>query len=79
MKGNVATRMGTNELMITELVFRNVLQHKQPAEIAALLSGLVFQAKAEQDPNVPILEKVSWKKTIWKSHFLNQYRYILKY
>lgn len=59
LKGNVATRMGTNELMITELVFRNILRDKQPAEIAALLSGLVFQAKTQEDPVVPLLEQVN--------------------
>ena len=39
--------MGMNELMITELVLRNVLTKLQPAEVAALLSSLVFQAKTE--------------------------------
>lgn len=56
MKGNVATRMGTNELMITELVFRGVLTEMQPAEIAALLSGLVFQAKSKEDPKTVLVE-----------------------
>ncbi|XP_045452941.1 helicase SKI2W [Melitaea cinxia] len=45
LKGRVACCMGTNELIISELVFRNVFTDKSPAEIAALLSCFVFQAK----------------------------------
>ncbi|XP_062536304.1 superkiller complex protein 2 [Armigeres subalbatus] len=52
MKGRVACEMGQNELMITELVLRNILTDLQPAEIAALLSSLVFQAKTEVDPKM---------------------------
>lgn len=52
MKGRVACEMGQNELIITELVLRNILTNLQPAEIAALLSSLVFQAKTDVDPQV---------------------------
>lgn len=52
MKGRVACEMGQNELIITELVLRNILTDLQPAEIAALLSSLVFQAKTEVDPKM---------------------------
>lgn len=52
MKGRVACEMGQNELMITELVLRNILTDLQPAEIAALLSSLVFQAKTEVEPKM---------------------------
>lgn len=52
MKGRVACEMGQNELIITELVLRNILTNLQPAEIAALLSSLVFQAKTDVDPTV---------------------------
>lgn len=45
MKGRVACEMGQNELIITELVLRNILTNLQPAEIAALLSSLVFQGE----------------------------------
>lgn len=41
--------MGTNELIISELVFRNVFTDKNPAEIAALLSCFVFQAKTRAE------------------------------
>ena len=52
MKGRVACEMGQNELIITELVLRNILTNLQPAEIAALLSSLVFQAKTDVEPKV---------------------------
>ncbi|EDS39035.1 antiviral helicase SKI2 [Culex quinquefasciatus] len=52
MKGRVACEMGQNELMITELVLRNILTDLQPAEIAALLSSLVFQSKTEVEPKM---------------------------
>lgn len=52
MKGRVACEMGQNELIITELVLRNILTNLQPPEIAALLSSLVFQAKTDVEPTV---------------------------
>lgn len=59
MKGKVACEMGNHELIITELVFHNVLTELQPAEIAALLSCLVFQQKNASEPLMtPVLEKV---------------------
>lgn len=59
MKGRVACEMGQNELMITELVLRNILTDLQPAEIAALLSSLVFQSKTEVEPKmIETLKKV---------------------
>lgn len=48
LKGRVACEMGNNELIITEIIFRNILKDLQPAEIAALLSCLVFQAKCNE-------------------------------
>ncbi|GBP54351.1 Helicase SKI2W [Eumeta japonica] len=50
LKGRVACSMGTNELIISELVFRNVFTDKTPAEIAALLSCFVFQARTQVEP-----------------------------
>ncbi|XP_061721335.1 superkiller complex protein 2 [Cydia pomonella] len=50
LKGRVACGMGTNELIIAELVFRNVFTDKTPAEIAALLSCFVFQARTAIEP-----------------------------
>lgn len=51
--------MGTHELLITELVYRNILTNLQPAEIAALLSALVFQ-KTDSEPqtSLPVLKDV---------------------
>lgn len=57
MKGRVACEMGQNELIITELVLQNSLTNLHPAEIAALLSGLVFQAKTDVEPTVTELLK----------------------
>lgn len=45
LKGRVACEMGSQELIITELVLENVLTERPPAEIAALLSCMVFQQK----------------------------------
>ena len=47
MKGKVACEMGSNELIITELIFQNSLSKYEPAEIAALLSCLVFQVRSD--------------------------------
>ncbi|RZB54411.1 helicase SKI2W, partial [Asbolus verrucosus] len=47
LKGRVACEMGMNELLITELVLRNILTKLQPAEVAALLSALVFSPKKD--------------------------------
>lgn len=44
--------MGMNELLVTELVLRNTLTNLQPAEVAALLSALVFQAKSDVEPEL---------------------------
>ena len=43
LKGRVACEIHTHELLVTELLIRNVLDNYDPAEIAALLSAFVFQ------------------------------------
>uniref|UniRef100_A0A1I8PA25 Helicase SKI2W n=1 Tax=Stomoxys calcitrans TaxID=35570 RepID=A0A1I8PA25_STOCA len=53
LKGKVACEMGQNELLITELILCNMFNNLEPAEIAALLSGLVFQAKIQGEPVIP--------------------------
>lgn len=59
MKGRVACEMGSNELIITELVLCNTFTDLEPDEIPALLSALVFQAKTDIKPKLtPNLEKV---------------------
>lgn len=57
LKGRVACGMGTNELIISELIFRNVFADKTPAEIAALLSCFVFQARTQVTN--PLTEKLT--------------------
>lgn len=52
MKGRVACEMGSNELIITELVLCNTFTDLEPEEIAALLSSLVFQAKTDNVPKL---------------------------
>ena len=52
LKGRVALQMGSNELLITELILKNVLTVLQPAEIAALLSALIFQQRTDVEPNL---------------------------
>ena len=57
LKGRVACEMGSNELIITELVFMNQLTERPPAEIAALLSCMVFQQRNCSAPELtPSLE-----------------------
>ncbi|XP_063216378.1 superkiller complex protein 2 isoform X3 [Bacillus rossius redtenbacheri] len=52
LKGKVACDIGNHELMITELVLHNILLDLQPAEIAALLSCLVFQQRTSAQPQL---------------------------
>ncbi|KAL0131489.1 hypothetical protein PUN28_002783 [Cardiocondyla obscurior] len=53
LKGRVALQMGSNELLITELILKNVLTVLQPAEIVALLSALIFQQRTGSEPVIP--------------------------
>lgn len=56
--------MGNNELLITELILKNVLTVLQPAEIAALLSALIFQQRTDVEPNLtPELKRVYFLST----------------
>eukprot|EP00092_Neocalanus_flemingeri_P012872 GFUD01013868.1.p1 GENE.GFUD01013868.1~~GFUD01013868.1.p1 ORF type:complete len:1217 (-),score=318.10 GFUD01013868.1:148-3798(-) len=52
LKGRVACEMGSNELIITELVFENKLTDRPPEEIAALLSCMVFQQRNCSEPEL---------------------------
>lgn len=51
LKGRVALEMGSHELLLTELVFKNILTDWRPAEIAAMLSALVFQQRNNNSEN----------------------------
>ncbi|XP_078687037.1 superkiller complex protein 2-like [Branchiostoma floridae x Branchiostoma belcheri] len=52
LKGRVACEISNHELLITELVFENVLTDLQPQEIAALLSCIVFQERRCVEPTL---------------------------
>jgi len=53
LKGRVACEINTCEsLIVTELIFENVLTNLEPAEIVALLSCLIFP---EKDKEAPVL------------------------
>lgn len=62
MKGRVACEMGNqNELMVTEMVLNNMFATAPPAEVAAILSCLVFEAKKVDEPKLedePSLKQV---------------------
>ncbi|XP_063895798.1 superkiller complex protein 2 isoform X2 [Helicoverpa armigera] len=78
LKGRVACGMGTNELIISELVFRNVFTDKTPAEIAALLSCFVFQARTQVEnqlteklaEGVKAIEQIDAELTAIESKYL---------
>ena len=45
LKGRVACEISGHELIITELIFHNMLTPLHPTEIAAVLSSVVFQGR----------------------------------
>lgn len=53
LKGQVACNIRRHELIITELVFGDILTNLEPPEIAALLSCLVFKNKTINEPILP--------------------------
>ncbi|KAK2703213.1 hypothetical protein QYM36_018266 [Artemia franciscana] len=57
LKGQVACRIGKQELMLTELLFHNILTDLPEEDIAALLSCLVFNQKTEMGPNLTPSQK----------------------
>jgi antiviral helicase SKI2 len=52
LKGRVACEISNHELMITELVFENVLTDLHPTDIAAILSCMVFEQKGCSEPQL---------------------------
>ncbi|CAL1541570.1 unnamed protein product [Lymnaea stagnalis] len=52
LKGRVACEMSNHELMITELLFENMLTDLHPADIAAVMSCFVFEMKKCSEPNL---------------------------
>lgn len=50
VKGRVACEANTcEELIVTEMVFEGILNELQPAEIAAVLSALIFQESGDEE------------------------------
>lgn len=43
LKGRVTCELHSHEVLLTELIFQNVFVDYSPAEIAALLSAVIFQ------------------------------------
>lgn len=75
LKGRVACEMGSNELMITELVLCNTFNDLSSAEIAATLSSLVFQGKVPTEPQLTDnLKAVSTSAATAKRPVLQQSR-----
>lgn len=70
LKGKVACEMGQNELLITELILCNMFNDLEPAEIAALLSSLVFQGKIQGEPVIPEKLKKVWYTFIYISFII---------
>ncbi|KAG2783781.1 DExH-box ATP-dependent RNA helicase [Phytophthora cactorum] len=58
VKGRVACEINTcEELVLTEMIFENVLANLEPEEIVAVLSALIFQEKSQSEPALtPTLE-----------------------
>lgn len=85
LKGRVACCMGTNELIISELVFRNVFTDKSPAEIAALLSCFVFQAKTrtnqiltkQLDAGVKAIQEIDEELSSIESKYLVRFTFCI--
>eukprot|EP00117_Sycon_ciliatum_P018011 scpid85764/ scgid1370/ Helicase SKI2W; Helicase-like protein len=58
LKGKVAREMHNQEVLVTELLFKNKLTHLEPSEIVALLSCIVFQQKRCSEPKLtPVLQQ----------------------
>ncbi|KAG7380314.1 Helicase SKI2W [Phytophthora pseudosyringae] len=58
VKGRVACEINTcEELVLTEMIFENVLANLEPEEIVAVLSALIFQEKSQSESTLtPTLE-----------------------
>lgn len=79
LKGQVAAIFGSGkELLLTELIYQNVIDQLNPNEIAALLSAIIFQGKKYDDQALkdekrkeitPNLEKAKHNLSKWKFDF----------
>lgn len=63
LKGRVACQISSHELLLTELLFENVLSPMAPEESAALLSCLVFTQNTQVEPHITnTLQEVSGRQ-----------------
>lgn len=58
VKGQVACLFSEHEVVMTEIIFDNVLRELEPEEIAAVLSGFVYQQKEDNPPPNPKVEQL---------------------
>lgn len=79
LKGNVACEMGMNELLITELVVDDIFTELQPAEVAALLSSLVFRAKTRNDSTDYEEELTPKLKEVCSKYFSNPTFFLVQF
>lgn len=65
LKGRVACQISSHELLLTELLFENLLSPLAPEESAALLSCLVFTQNTQVEPHIThSLQEVSSTRTL---------------
>ena len=78
LKGRVACEISNHELVLTELVFQNILSPLPIAEIAALLSCMVFQEKRCSEPELTeSLKEVSVTKCLVSSYYSSHHNWEL--
>lgn len=72
LKGRVACQISSHELLLTELLFENVLSPLAPEESAALLSCLVFTQNTQVEPHITnTLQEVRRQRSffsLWLTH-----------
>uniref|UniRef100_A0A3P9I724 SKI2 homolog, superkiller viralicidic activity 2-like n=1 Tax=Oryzias latipes TaxID=8090 RepID=A0A3P9I724_ORYLA len=64
LKGRVACQISSHELLLTELLFENVMSPLAPEESAALLSCLVFTQKTQVEPHLTSTLKESIERVL---------------
>lgn len=62
MKGRVACLFTDHELVLTELLVSNELSGLEVQEIAAVMSGFVFQQKSNDEPQAVVSESLTKAK-----------------
>ncbi len=79
VKGRVACEVNTcEEIIVTEMIFEGILNELEPAEIAAVLSALIFQEKtsaSELDSELPDRLRIACEKMTTIAMNLGQLQY----